>query len=563
MSSTLALAASIAAMDRSELHALVSARKIAAPESVHDPLGLALELLRPDSVTRALQMLDREALTELEALGRGETSAHAEARDRLRGLALLGVDGDDLVPLPEVEELRVLAEQDAGERASSRSASALSQTSTASADTSGWYAAALTSVRRVSALLMTMEDHPAVLGRGGTAIAVSVRELAAAIRSEPDVTGRLLAVVQAAGLAHRITVPNRRGGERALLVPAAGAREWLALPLTARWIALARASIRDLGMALRRILERHAADGDRELDAAVHTLLRAEYPLLPETELTAADDFTHTAETLGLTVGGTLSPPAPLLLEGDSAAALRAAEEGFPPLAGGVYLQPDLSLIVPGPLPADDELMLAEIADAEQWGVAITLRLSPASLRRALRDGYTTAHIRELLERLSLTGIPQPIDYLLRDLERTHTGAGHGADSPLSTRSASLAMGPGAVTEAAVVPDPGVTVDDAAATGAGGALSPGSAGESALDELVERVHAAASAAPGTGELSRRLELAIRDRSLVRVTAAAGDDVRSFTLMPVAITGGRLRATDEIAGVQRTLPLSAITAVEAG
>ena len=63
-----------------------------------------------------------------------------------------------------------------------------------------------------------------------------------------------------------------------------------------------------------------------------------------------------------------------------------------------------------------------------------------------------------------------------------------------------------------------------------------------------------------GDLTRRLELAIRDRSPVRVTAVAGKDEREFTLLPVSLKGGRLRATDQQAGVERTLPVSAITAV---
>ena len=65
---------------------------------------------------------------------------------------------------------------------------------------------------------------------------------------------------------------------------------------------------------------------------------------------------------------------------------------------------------------------------------------------------------------------------------------------------------------------------------------------------------------GEGDLTRRLELAIRDRSPVRVTAVAGKDEREFTLLPVSLKGGRLRATDQQAGVERTLPVSAITAV---
>lgn len=583
MSGTLALAASIAAMDRSELRSLVASRRILSPGSVQDPLGLALELLRPESVTRALQTLDRAMIAGLAALGRDEESVDPAVADQLRTLALVGVDADRVVALPEVDELlaAALRERDGGGATGAAdvagvsgispdsgtgSPSGQSSPGAAAADTSGWYASALTSVRRVAALLMVIEERPAVLGRRGTATAIAVRELAAAIRSEPETTAELLAVVQAAGLVAPVTVPNRRGGDQLLLVPSAAADAWLALPLTARWIRLGRAAIHGMGPALRGSLQ--LSDGD--VARAVRTVLPREYPLLPETARAEAEDFARLAEELGLTVGGRLSAPAERLLGGDPEAALLAAEQDFPPLASGVYLQPDLSLIVPGPLTAEDELALAEIADAEQWGVAITLRLSPTSLRRALRDGYRSAQIRELLERLSLTGIPQPLDYLLGDLERTHPPAqggrrrapaagrgdatGGGVDDAGAAGSSSTAGSDGAA-------DP--TDSDGAADAGSSPAPSGHPSEVVLDELVERVHASAGAAPGTGELSRRLELAIRDRSPVRVTASAGGEQRSFTLLPVAITGGRLRATDELAGVQRTLPLSAITAVEAG
>ena len=79
--------------------------------------------------------------------------------------------------------------------------------------------------------------------------------------------------------------------------------------------------------------------------------------------------------------------------------------------------------------------------------------------------------------------------------------------------------------------------------------------------MVERVLSADRSTGTEGDLTRRLKLAIRERSTVRVVAVAGDDEREFTLLPVSLQGGRLRATDQVAGVERTLPVSAITTVE--
>jgi hypothetical protein len=238
------------------------------------------------------------------------------------------------------------------------------------------------------------------------------------------------------------------------------------------------------------------------------------------------------------------------LLAGDAAAALASADRDFPATAAGIYLQPDLSLIVPGPLEPDDERALVAIADTEQIGTAVTMRLSPASLTRALRAGIETDEIRSLLERLSLTGVPQPLDYLLGDLERKRAAGTLGAARP--HRFESLVPAEDVDADGAVEAD-----ETAEQTAAEEAPEPASE----LDLLVERVHTAAQQHSSAGDLTRQLELAIRERSAVRVTAVGGKEERTFTLLPVSLTAGRLRATDQIAGVERTLPVSAITAVE--
>lgn len=556
MSGALALAASIAAMDRDELRALVASRRVPQTSTIADPLGLALELLRPDSMGRALQTLDRDAIAALEQLDAADADAGASADSasaladatmaaRLRALGLIGIDGDGRSPvaLPEVSDALRAALREARAEENPGPSPLPPATATGTADPAGtasWYAPALSSVRRAAALLNALAERPAPLGRRGRPTVVAAKELSFATRAESEATARLLAVVQDAGLALSAAVPNRRGGEALLLVSSPrlpAVREWLALPLHARWARLAAAAIGAVDDPLRGALTLSGGD----LSAAARAVLPVEYPLLPQPAIDAAHEFAATAEELGLTVSGRLSPPARALLDGDSAAARDAAAHGFPPLAEGVYLQPDLSLIVPGPLPPDDERSLAEISEAEQWGVAATLRLSPASLRRALRGGWSTQGIRDLLARLSLTGIPQPLDYLLGDLERTlGPEAAGGARSDAGLRAITAERDASEERDAAAERDALV----------------------AREALVERVYEAARSAPGSGELGRRLELAIRDRTAVRVTAAAAGQEHRFILLPVAITGGRLRATDEQAGVQRTLPLSAIVAVEA-
>jgi len=514
---------------------------------VGNPLALALELLRPDSLAPVLQSLDRSSILTLLAAGDGPE------RDSLRRLGLLGRDGEGVVALPEV----VAMLQELGAHAAMRAAEDRPSPHPGSPpDSSGWFGPALAATTRAAALLRGLAHRPARLSRKGTVTVLSLREFALVTHDDPEATGRLARLLQLAGLA----VPFSRPGSPALLCPSETADAWLELPQPRRWLALALALAARASAPLRRAIE--LSDG--ELSIAVERSLGEEFPLLPAAARAAAQEWAALAMQAGLAVDGRLTPTALALLLGDDAAALSNAERDFPAVAPGIYLQPDLSVIVPGPLSPDDERVLSSIAETEQLGVASSMRLSPASLGRALRAGQSVAQIRALLLRLSLTGIPQPLDFLLGDLERVKPAA--RADDPRGTAwlAHAAALDAEMLDEEAAS---GAEHDREAEHGADPALDddgrePGLDAEArAIDEAAERIHAAARANPGAGELTHRLELAIRHRSPVRVTAA-GPEERTFVLMPLSLASGRLRAADEAAGVERTLPVSAIISVEA-
>ncbi len=577
MSGTLSLAASIAGMDHAQLRTLLGCREVGSPGSISDPLGLALELLRPDSISRAVSTVDRGGLAALAALGAGRPPGESEpalAELRLRGLVGLDAHSGALVPLPEVSAAldRALGVADAGGRAETETeaeknidalgsfsahagdtsahgdrlapgsvgAAIPPAPSADSADASRWYGQALSSVRRVAALLRILAVQPAKLSRKGLVTATSLRALADATHSDIESTGQLVAVMQSAGLAVPHT-EGRPGTPGALLIVSQRATGWLADGYPERWLEIAAALASDLDAHLRRALE--IADGD--LAVAASEVLAHEYPLLPGTALAAATEYAATAEVLGLTVHGRLSPTALPLLAGDAPTALSIATRDIPPPAPGVYVQPDLTVIVPGPLQPADEQALSEFTETEQLGAAASLRLTSTSLARALRRGHTTAGIREVLSRLSLTGIPQPLDYMLGDLDRTRAEATQPIRLARPNRFDELLQ---AASDRAFDAEPQLTEVQDTTEG------------DAVEALVERVFAAAQATSDAGDLTRRLELAIRDRTPVQVTAAAGSDERTFTLLPVALTGGRLRATDQVAGVERTLPVTAIIGV---
>ena len=52
----------------------------------------------------------------------------------------------------------------------------------------------------------------------------------------------------------------------------------------------------------------------------------------------------------------------------------------------------------------------------EQIGVATSRRITDLTLAEAFDQGNAPEQTREFLERISLTGIPQPLDYLLKSL---------------------------------------------------------------------------------------------------------------------------------------------------
>lgn len=628
MSGSLPLAASIAGMERADLTALLERRWIANPAAVRDPLSLALELLRPDSVARALETLDRSGIRALLALTTespaGPDPERKDAGSSVLALGLAGLasqPGDDVrsrpepVPLDEVaDQLRLLLDSaDARERLE-RSVPVPSRTEPHDPSSAAWFGAAQTTTQRAAAALRTLALEPVKRNRRGGTSQTGVKTLAEALRTGHEQAERVVEMLRSAGLVHGVV--SAAHGDRFAVSPAGNA--WLALPHAERWLTLAEALAGRISGPLSTALR--ISEG--ALGAAVSEILPVEFPLLSESRLADARALADAAEDLGFTVDGALTPIASSLLDRDldlasdpeePLASIRAA---LPPIAPGVYVQPDLSVVVPGPLSPDDEAALFGVADIEQLGVASSLRITPSSLARALENGVGIADARALLERLSLTGIPQPLDFLLSDVESKHGSViVFAGTSRTRVRVADPAVGdamlvdrallhlqlqrdPGALAYvllsrlrpehvlAALVdaryaaiagsdpdaapatpPEPGAMAPAPAAAGSepGGEPAPatGSAARGphpAVAELVDRVLAGAEQ-PGSGEWTRRIELAIREKRAIEITAAAGPEVRTFRLLPASLSGGRLRASDQTAGVERTLPVSAITGVE--
>jgi hypothetical protein len=627
--SALALAARLRALDDNALARLVTDRGI-RQHGIRDFFDLAEALLDRSSVQAALQRLDRPTLALLAVAGELASTTGAPTAAQLAAAlhlpayeiserivaaeraGLLGVEANRLAPWDAVTEQ--LAAWPAfglpsrAELVSSTPPAALEPVSESDARfvDRGAGDRAFGTLTAVTELLMALRDEPArQLARGGVALPDG-RRLAAATGVDSDQIDLLLDIASRAGLAEL---------ENGAWTPTEAAPAWLSGSRVDRWATLAGAWLDRLPDELRTVLRQraHAVWGDG-LTEFVEWLFPAGGDWIRERLTSVARE----AELLGLTGGSTPSTPgAALLGEGEGggmAAASAAMALLFPPEVDQVYVQHDLSIIAPGPLVAEIDNRLRGFADVEARGLASSYRVTAASLTRAMIAGETADGLRTFLTTVSLTGIPQPLEYLLADTAARFGTLRVGALDPGAAAADSREFGMSAYVRSddtailrqvavdqalaplglrpdAAGPDgdrrllsrfelplvywtladaryPVVAEDAAGAivelrrerrVGASGALADDTAAI-----LIARVRAVSTSTPeetGQAWLVRQLESAVKNKAAVMVDVRLPDGTQvEYHLEPAAIANGRLRARDRRADIERTLPLSSITAV---
>jgi hypothetical protein len=609
--SALALAARLRALDDDALARLVTARAV-REGGIRDFFDLAEALLDRTSVQSALERLDRGTLALLAVAGElaessGAPTAEqlgarlelplADVRERI-GIALdaglLGTESGRYAPWDAVvEQLRAWPAfgLPAGRDLESSSPPAVLEL-VSEADVRfidrGAGDRAFGTLGAVTETLLALRDAPARrLTRGGLALP-DARRLAAIAGVDASEVELLLDIAARAGLA------VLAGTE---WVPTQNLTAWLAGSRVDRWAELANGWLGRLPDDLRELLRTraHAVWGDGLLDY-LDWLYPAGGAWIRERAVAAARE----AELLGITGAGAPSTAGSRLLLDGTAAAAAAMAESFPPEVDKVYLQHDLTVIAPGPLRVDLETRLRGMAEAEARGVASSFRITAVSLTRALVAGETADGLRAFLASLSLTGIPQPLEYLISDtaarfgtlrVGRLEEAAGayvRSDDTELLRQLAvDQALTPLGLTVAGVHRlttrfDVGllytalldarypVVAEDAEgeiiamraerrASSGGGVATDDTA---AL--LISRVRESAADAPEEADrawLARQLELAIKGKVTVAVTVRLPDDsLAEYVLEPAALAGGRLRARDRRADIERTLPLASIVSV---
>ena len=432
-----------------------SDRQIAPVAERHGVDGLPelIELFgdrtRLGAVLTALPDEERKVLTALASgppLGQVRDALRGDAPDspvrRLLAQGLLVATDNATVELPREVGLLVRGAAPLGDL--SARPPELVTTRPTGVDPTGAHAA-VEATTKVEALLEAWGLEPASVLRAG---GLGVRELkrAAAVTDSDERTAALLVEVAAgAGLV------DQTPGVEPLWAPTPSYDGWLALPPELRWITLAKAWLalprlprlvgerddRDKVLAaLSPEIERTAAPADRRrvlgllaevpAGAAVHPdSVTAELAwraprrggrlreLVPVWVLAEA-------EALGLTGRGALTSYGRVLLEGDDRAATKALGALVPDPLDHVLVQPDLTVVAPGPLERDLARELALVADVESTGGATVYRVSEASVRRALDAGRAASDLHELFRSRSRTPVPQSLTYLVDDVARRH-----------------------------------------------------------------------------------------------------------------------------------------------
>lgn len=558
-----ALATRLPGLSDARLREAFAARGVAAHAPWQDWFDAAEALLEPAAIDRVLPRLPREALR---ALAEG-----SRVDDPLARAALL-VDDDGFAYPAVAERIR----RDAVDRSHAYASVAAPPPPSPAGATESAAAAerVFATVGALADLLLAATDAPLTRTGAGAVSAVDRRRLVeSGVVETAEELERLVTAAESAGLLDG-------GARESAVTPAAEA--WLPRSTAQRWAEV----VVHLRSALPPPL-RTADGGYLAPDAWA-----AVFPLDPEWP-TRADLLAQLWREWGLLAVGGAEPAWATPLRSGSDPDVAALARELPPEIDKVYLQADLSAIAPGPLAPALDLRLRRLAHRESRAQASTYRFSADSIGAALTHGETADSARAFLAQLSLTGIPQPLDYLLTSVAARHGSVTVRTD-PVTGRSivesdddalrATIAVDQ-ALRPLGLVPEgralvsrvsrdvvaralaearyPVLTHDDQEPSLRRETPPAGGPAPEPYERLIATLRASGSGDTDAAWLERELELAVRARAVVTIEVRLPDDTtRSFTLEASGLGGGRLRGRDRASDVERTLPVSSIVSVRA-
>jgi hypothetical protein len=613
----LELAARLRALPRPDLAAALQTREFETT-GIRDLFDLAEVLLAPDSLDHVISRLDRPRLAVLaataeltadhtdtsveavaEALGRLGASAELvdsapELLEQLSAVLLLVVDGRRVhLPVAVASRLAIRTGRDIPDAAELAAPAppvlaGVDEVDRTIVDRRASETAYAT-VAATAELLAALGVQPArELAKGGLTLPDSKR-LAEVCGIDLDALPRLFHRADEAGLVLR---------DGAYWLESDVGASWTQRSAAERWRRLAEQWLSRIPPALRELVARRSETlSATDLRDDVRWLYPAGGRWLDD----GLDRLVDDAEALGLAVAGEPVESGRLVLRGDVDRAAAILATHFPAEVSKVYLQHDLTIVSPGPLEPALDARLRGFADVEGRDLASTYRVSPASVNRGLAAGESADTILEFLGGISLTGIPQPVAYLVAESAKrfgsVRVASADEAELPARTvvrsedeqvvRTLAVDQSLSAIGLRQVGPHrllsrfaPDVVfwaLSDArypvAAEDHAGAIvrlrrhhlaqsPPQAPSTDPIGALLDRVLVETDDdATEVAWLARQLEAAARAKETLTVTVRMpGGTTADYLLAPASVANGRLRARDRKADIERTLPLSAIAAV---
>jgi hypothetical protein len=625
-SSAFALASSLRARSDDELAALIRLREV-RETGINDFFDLAEKLLDRPSVQAMLGQLDRRVLltlTVVAQLSAGGTVVpvadvtarirsidHPEAlafpstlEMRLQRLADLGLIAYDAIgvmayesvadllaawpaqKLPTLDTLIADMPEELG------APGIVNQDATDSLAAEHAFGTSMAVIEMIAALA---HDPARELSRGGLGLP-DIKRLAASASIPTEHVIPLLQIGRASGL---LALDNGRW------TPTSDAATWSLEPLAKRWARLADGWLGLVPNDIRYVLSdrTHSVWGEH-----FEPFMKWLFPAADAAFRARIEAHILRGELLGVTANNAPSTAGSALVARGAKAAETAMTSLFPPEVGQVYLQHDLSIVSPGPLSPAVDARLRAMTTVESRALASTFRVSAESITRALARGDSEESILEFLKSISLTGLPQPLRYLVAEtatrygmlrVGKVTEGATVGSVSYVRTEDEQLLAT--VLVDRRLSPLGLKLADDGSATSRFDrdvvflalldAKYPAAAENAAHEIEIVDVRPRARDTGGSGPapvkdpatsiiaklrlsstatevesstawLERQLEVAIKSKLSVTVTVTMPDgSLQDFLLEPTGLSSGRLRARDRKADIERTLPISRITVVE--
>ena len=541
------------------LQRLLRARSIAV-DTAWPALELATALAQPAAIAAHLEQLSAQ---DIDLLERARASSDETLQQSALETLLVTHLGDSVAIDPEVEGV-FGALRGARKDSSSRSKTLPPRESRAQGDA--------VDLTQVGGYLEWLEKIAA--SAGVTPFDIGAQES----------TGALAEANAALPCAMRVGLVVPRAGRLWL---SSWGSWWMSEDLASRWESVAQRWWARSPQWWRASAEGHPGSGEGR---GLGEWVLDHYPLLATESL---EQTISQAEGLGILRAGSLTPIGiALLVEGDLAGAINHA---LPVTTSQVFPDGPDSVIAAGRLEPSAEKTLRRLGTWQSGALTVRFQITPASVIAALQEGWLADDIIDALQSLlpesAMGALVHDISHVIAQASSLRltpqtsrcelttddpvTLAVIGADyhlSQLSWRSESgklvtgwsLAQVDRALSDAGywhivMEADGKLRVPETRWTCVG-TNDEAEWNPQSIDAL-RRSLAEQESQPLFWE--EPLGLAISQRVSLRVTVQVGSETKVFTLEPMGMSNGRLRAKDVRAEVERTIPLNQVLTIEPG